>query len=422
MTNAVKYDAFDDYMFSEHWTYDPPGNTSRTVCGEPMEDACQDVFSMLFKKRWDYTNDAPDAVKAKLETLRNTEEYRTLRDTTTMRDGPAYEAARRLVMDYVDSAPADPNNEEAQRRERQAARSAAQRATKDAEEYEEMETLLGFGPGCQDENGDTIPPAQRIEGVRKFMRNSELRRIMKLAGRLINIAETSTQTETTRGVDKLVGVEVGDELNRVLPGELWVVEFPELFGLKLINKELQQYRYEGEKTKGRGPIVVCFDKSSSMGGSGIDYARAFLFGMAHIAGNQKRALYVIPFNATIESVKKLTTLPAFTEWLLSVRAQGGTNFDKPLRAAMDLIATTEKTADIVMLTDGDCEISTSVVEKVNKAREEGLKVLSICVGDKPRSLRGVSTEVLELSALLRGGELTDEAANASAQVYKGVMR
>jgi uncharacterized protein with von Willebrand factor type A (vWA) domain len=420
MPNAVKYDAFDEFVFDERWQYDPPPVPPGVGGCERFRDAGQDIFNTLFKKRVEYEESAPTGVKQYIDTLRETEEYRELRNTTVMRAGPAYEAARRLFQDYVAQADKSQGNEDRQRA-RIRSRYEMRGAIEAADQYEELENLVGLGPGQGDGEGPTSEDKIRL--MRSFLRNTELMRVMRLAGRMVNLADSAYQTETTRGVDKLVGIETGDNLNQMLPGELWMLEEPEFFLLKFSQKELTQYQYAATKTKGLGPIVVCVDKSGSMSGDNLDYARAFLFGMAHLADKQRRVLHVILFNSSAEAPYTFKLLSKFTEWITTIRATGGTNFNNPLNSALSLIRTQEKTADIVFITDGEADVSQPVAEAINTMREQSkLKVFGICVGASSSALAPISSEVVELQKLLASGVITDEARDAASNIYKGVLK
>lgn len=415
---AIRADAYDEYMFEEHWSFDPPPDRER-------KDACQDIFQAFFRKRWEFADDAPPDVKRYLEGLQQTEEYKTLREATVRKSGPSYEAALRIYGDYCATATQPPpTTPDQQRRQRQRMRDTVQRAEKAAEAYENMEELLGLGPGCTDEGGDMKPVKDRIRMVKKFLNNPELVRLMRLCGRVVNLAESSYKTDTCRGAEHMVGVERGDDLSRTLPGELWAVMEPKYFMTKFVEKTLLQYRFEGDVAKGRGPIVMCVDISGSMRGSSFDYARGVMFGLIHIAVKQQREIMILPFNTEVSQAYKVTSLAAFAEWVISVRPQGGTSFSKPLRRAMEIIATQDEKADIVFLTDGNADIAPALVEEIQKRREEKkLKVMSVSVDRdvNTATLASFSDEVITLDALLAGDGLTVEAANATTKIFQGVL-
>lgn len=425
--NAVKFDAFDEFRFAQHWQHDPPD--LRDEAKKKYRDGAQDIFSSLFKKRWEYADDAPKAPKDYIETLKSTEEYKALRESTTMKAGPAYAATKKLLAAYMNQVDTQQDkSEEGQRRARVSARQKLRDAADAADQYEEMEQLLGLGggdtPGPEGGTEEAPNSADKIALMKKFLENRELVRLLKVGGRVVNIADSALHNEITRGVAKLVGIEFGDDLNRIMPGELWALDAPEFFLYRYVQKDFQQYQYGAETVKGLGPLVLCLDKSSSMSSNNRwDYARAVLLGMIQIAHKQRRALYVIVFNGYADSPVKMRTVAQMAEWVMKLKNGGNTNFDKPLCVALEVITTQEKAADIVFLTDGDATISVTTAMRINKLRgDKLLKMFGVCVGDKPGSLVGVSDDVVTLDRLMSGDDLTDEARAATAKIFKGVIR
>ena len=88
----------------------------------------------------------------------------------------------------------------------------------------------------------------------------------------------------------------------------------------------------------------------------LTWAKALFLALARYAAVQNRALEVIWFSNGVTRVTRYEpgTTPVKLLQELRVTANGGTNFEKPLRRAVDSIRNSAqfRNADIVFLTDG----------------------------------------------------------------------
>lgn len=421
--NSVKNDAFDAFHFDERWAYDKP----RLADPKAYEEATQDIFSSLFRRKWSYTESPDPVMRDYLETFKSTEEYKHLRASTCGKVGPAYEAARNLVPMFAAKKAEEeqqrPDKSDAEKRTE--ARAQLREAQRKADEYEDIENMLGFGANAGTD-GEEFPSDAKIDLIKSFRDNPALMRLVRLAGRLINLAENTLHNETTRGVDKLVGVEYSDNLNRIMPGEMWMAAVPDYMLFKVVNKELMTLKYDGEKTKGFGPMVLLVDKSSSMNERGSDkwdYARALMFSIAHLAFAQRREIHIVMFNNSPETPFSPKGPAQLAQWMIKQRCGGGTNFDSVFFRASQIIHE-KPTADIIMLTDGEGSVSGKVKETLKKAKEEAsLKIFSLVCGCRvPSDLLELSNESMTVHQLLERDGLSSDAEKATRQIMQGVIR
>src|SRR5690606_18813718 len=141
--------------------------------------------------------------------------------------------------------------------------------------------------------------------------------------------------------------------------------------------------------KGRGPIVVCVDGSSSMDGNKEIWSKAVCLTILEIARRQRRKFGVIVFsskgsplrvfNSDLRegwSMKEVDILE-----LADYFPGGGTDFEDPLNKAVELLQMSKfKNGDIVFITDGECDVSDSwLSEFLDKKKELSFKVFSILI-------------------------------------------
>lgn len=243
------------------------------------------------------------------------------------------------------------------------AAAAAAAAKKEVEDCRDAASACGMGDGSDGSKLD----AKKLLAVHKRVKKSpNLRKIMEQAGRFRRVAQSKQRNKVTHGMDDIVGVTVGGEIERLLPAELSRLVLPELeldTLRRIVEREAQVRDHRGVEPAGKGPIVVVVDESGSMSGDKVETAKGLALAMAWIAKSQRRWCALIGFSGGTEGNTLL--LPptggwdeqAVLDWLEHFYG-GGTQLDVPLielptvtwPKIMDGGANRGKT-DILMLTD-----------------------------------------------------------------------
>jgi uncharacterized protein with von Willebrand factor type A (vWA) domain len=276
---------------------------------------------------------------------------------------------------------------------------AAQAAAEAADGMEGLAPGLGSTPAQHEQDGTA-----RMKLAERVSSDARLRRMMKLAGRLRRLASDGRKVRDELGADTLVGTTIGGDLPRALPTELGLLRHPRLRRVqlaKLADRRLQQYHVVGQVPKGRGPVVVLLDESGSMEGERSLWAAAVALACLGTAARERRACTIIGFNGAVRYVVRLdaqgtawrhevrnvaqaTAMGGCAEVALHVassRPEGGTQFAPPLLAALELEdGVTRERADLVLVTDGHAEAPTSVMERLQAAKLDGLRVFGLTVG------------------------------------------
>ena len=252
--------------------------------------------------------------------------------------------------------------------------------------------------------------------IDEMKNNPHIQALIKKMGRNY-ISEThKRQTKIPRASKSEVhGTHPSDDLMRLLPSELVNLDDDDLqmlFYAKLLEKNLITYQLSGvthetedeEYTNNQaitGPIVALLDTSGSMGGEPILKAKAALFAIATILKAENRHLYVVLFSDQgktsefrLEGREDLAELMQF----LNGGFGGGTDFETPLQKAIEIINTYDnyKKADILMLSDGDCQLSDAFAKKfaIQKQNSNCMAYSVLCNGK--RASDNFSDEVLVL--------------------------
>ncbi|MBW1878944.1 MAG: VWA domain-containing protein [Deltaproteobacteria bacterium] len=210
------------------------------------------------------------------------------------------------------------------------------------------------------------------------------------------------------GSEEVVGIRLGGDVANALPSELALLSDPEtedLFYQRLIEHRLISLELEGAGMDGvggwerRGPIIACIDTSGSMEGWAEMAAKALVLALCRRVLPQGRPVHLILFSGPRDQVELRLRkgLGGLEELLgfLSLGFHGGTDFDRPLTRAMELLEERELLrADVLVVTDGLARAGPGMVEAVQEAREgRGVRVWSVILGDDTYGVRAFSDQI-----------------------------
>jgi uncharacterized protein with von Willebrand factor type A (vWA) domain len=253
--------------------------------------------------------------------------------------------------------------------------------------------------------GDTIgtgqrtPPGQKLELGRRLAGNEKLKKLARMVGRMKFNALALRKKVFERSSEELLEVEQGDALHRLLPHELLSLHHPVLrkdFYRRFLDQELIQYSLRGVEEKGKGPMIVCLDGSSSMSGDKEIWSKAVTLTLLEIARKQRRLFRSICFSSADTPLQTLD-MNARDRYEIETKAVmdlaeyfpgGGTDFQKPLDAALDCLRQSRfKKGDIVFITDGECHVDPQWAENFRDEKERlGFSLFSVLIDMGPASL------------------------------------
>ncbi len=220
----------------------------------------------------------------------------------------------------------------------------------------------------------------------EMARNRKIAEMVEKLGKnyISEIKKKNVTRVDKMGHSEVFGIHQSDDLARMLPSELINLENEELeylFYSRYLEKRLLTYELIGkskvqkdEENREKGPVVACVDTSGSMDGIRILKAKALLLAVANILEKENRSLYVILFGASGETrelnIDKTEKNPEILKFLKQGFG-GGTDFITPLEKSMDIIESIEdyNKADILMITDGLCQISNDCKARIGEKRK-----------------------------------------------------
>ncbi len=247
--------------------------------------------------------------------------------------------------------------------------------------------------------GEKSPPGQKLELGRRLAGNEKLKKLARMVGRMKFHAQALRKKVFERSNEELLEVEQGDALHRLLPHEMLSLHHPVLrkdFYRRFLDQELIQYSLRGVEEKGKGPMIVCLDGSSSMSGDKEIWSKAVTLTLLEIARKQRRLFRSICFSSADTPLQVLDMNPrdryeVETKTIMDLAEYfpgGGTDFQKPLDAALACLRESRfKKGDIIFITDGECQVDPQWAENFREEKEQlGFSLFSILIDMGPASL------------------------------------
>ncbi len=263
---------------------------------------------------------------------------------------------------------------------RGALRAALVDAAKEIAEVTAAVTSIGGGPGVA-----SACSAPR-DAIRKALAsNPRLRSIANIAGRMKSAMRQKQRTKKAYTPEQIVDVELGAEINRLLPSEVMLLasEQTELLLMKrILERNALQYRLEGTERLDRGPVCLLVDGSGSMKGLRHEWAMGLALALMDLCAAQRRSFALVHFDQQVQKtyiVKGKVSLEQLIE-MVCYFSNGGTNFAPPLAWARKHIgeAPELQKADVILLTDGgggwDSEVS--------RLKEQGAAVYGVSIQER----------------------------------------
>jgi uncharacterized protein with von Willebrand factor type A (vWA) domain len=269
--------------------------------------------------------------------------------------------------------------------------------------------------------GEASPETlRRIELGRRLAQSPKLVELAALVGRFREQARALRRSRVPRRPSEIYAVSLGADPGRLLPAELALLRHPlaraDLLR-RLLEGRAQVYDLHGPDARGRGPLLVALDTSSSMTGAKELWSKAVALSLLHTARARRRAFEVIAFSGDDAPLVHFPLARAGggapDRRALAALAEhfpgGGTSFEKVLAAALERVRSgrlddpLRGKADLVLVTDGESSVSEPLRARLAAARRKGeLAILSVLVdvgAVRADAVRAVSDRVVSVREL-----------------------
>ncbi len=228
---------------------------------------------------------------------------------------------------------------------RNALRAAIDDATQDIQDGQSALALLGHSPTHS-------PPGVALELAKRVKSSPKLQDIIALAGKLTRTARAKRAARSEYARSEVVGVELTDDVSRLLGSELAMLNDPDMSDdllIRLTEKRALGFKMRGKEKLAKGPIVLMLDQSGSMLDNNKDtWAKAIALAIYDTARQDKRDFAVVLYNEGVIQATKVND-PATMLEIISSYPGGGTSYTAAMRKSLDLASSK---SDIVHITDG----------------------------------------------------------------------
>ena len=163
-------------------------------------------------------------------------------------------------------------------------------------------------------------------------------------------------------------------------------------------------------------MIVCLDGSSSMAGDKEIWSKAVTLTLLDIARRQRRRFRSICFSSAdmplqVLELNQAQRYDADMEQVFSLAEYfpgGGTDFQKPLQAALECLRKSRyRRGDVVFITDGECRVDAPWLAEFKAEKERlGFSIFSVLIdvgSNSPATLREFSDKVATVSQLTGEG-------------------
>ena len=241
--------------------------------------------------------------------------------------------------------------------------------------------------------GGERSPGEKLDLAARLYSNEKLRRLSRIVGSLKEEMLRGRRKSWSKRGSEVFDVATGNDIGRLIASELASLANLSLradFKKRLIEGNLLQYSLRDEK--GRGPMVICLDGSSSMEGNKELWSKGVCLTLLEIAKRERRKSSVVVFSSSGSPLRVFDTGPGGERsgWAMKEKdvfelagyfPGGGTNFEEPLQRALEILKGSKfRRGDIVFITDGEAGIGDAWLEGFKRERARlGFKVYSVLI-------------------------------------------
>ncbi len=268
------------------------------------------------------------------------------------------------------------------------------------------------------------------------MFNGSLRSYLDLIGRMSSSAWSPPSRTPSAAREDVRGVELGQDVGRLLGSEYIRFMDPRLAPLAYIDwaqKRLLQIEMEGDEPRGRGPILVAIDVSPSMedpcpgalrlppGTTLLRLAAIITVALIRIADVQKRPVFVLGFDKDVLWERYARNPSEALDTMLylagGLSIGNGTKFDPPLKRLIQESRKFEG-GDILFITDGQDTVGTQVAADLQQRRKQGLRLFTLLLAASHSDLNAFSDLSVPLREEADLKTLGEKIARAPAVKHK----
>ncbi|MEM0293081.1 MAG: VWA domain-containing protein [Saccharolobus sp.] len=276
---------------------------------------------------------------------------------------------------------------------KQANEKAISKAIEDANAVRSMQKIVG---GNSAGTGSALTFEGEIHEVLRLARNTEVKRLLEFLSGAPKLGSITKRRTVRFSKGELYGYEEGSDIERIVYSELALPDV--LFNLKLAEGQLLLYQKQIKETL--GPIYLLLDKSGSMDGEKILWAKAVALALYTRARRENRDFFLrffdnIPYPLIkVQKNAKSKDVIKMIEYIGKIRGGGGTDISRSIISACEDIKEghVKGVSEIILLTDGEDKIAETTVRR--SLKEANSQLISVMIRGDNADLRRVADRYL----------------------------
>ena len=276
---------------------------------------------------------------------------------------------------------------------KQANEKAISKAIEDANAVRSMQKIVG---GNSAGTGSALTFEGEIHEVLRLARNTEVKRLLEFLSGVPKLGSITKRRTVRFSKGELYGYEEGSDIERIVYSELALPDV--LFNLKLAEGQLLLYQKQIKETL--GPIYLLLDKSGSMDGEKILWAKAVALALYTRARRENRDFFLrffdnIPYPLIkVQKNAKSKDVIKMIEYIGKIRGGGGTDISRSIISACEDIKEghVKGVSEIILLTDGEDKIAETTVRR--SLKEANSQLISVMIRGDNADLRRVADKYL----------------------------
>ena len=299
-----------------------------------------------------------------------------------------------LIKELKQEGIEDDEGESGNSRDAQALNNALRRAiTKTSNEAEYVKKLNKIvDKGVEAGKGSRMDLVEDGAEVIKLARSANIIKLLDYLSLMPEIGRRIKKKFDRFSKGEFRGYEIGNSLERVVPTELVLPK--SYFRLKYLESKL--LLYEKVLPMIEGPVYVLTDKSGSMDGDKIKWAKATALALLMKSRNERREFYMRFFDSTPHSLIKISKsfrtgeILKLINYISKIGGSGGTDISNAIITACNDIKSgrVKGTSDIVIITDGEDNISDQSI--LRKLKASNSRLISVMISGENRDLERIS--------------------------------
>jgi uncharacterized protein with von Willebrand factor type A (vWA) domain len=283
---------------------------------------------------------------------------------------------------------------------RSALRESLKSVAQEVETMKKLERL--YTAGLQPGVGSEFDLEEDAEKVLKLAKTADVSKILEVLSLIPDVVRKTKKKYERFNRGEFNGYDLGSDLERLVPTQL---AFPREYIL-LSYVESKLLLYDKKISKSLGPLYLLIDKSGSMEGEKIEWAKATAIALLIKSRREVREFYLRFFDGAPHELIRVSRKASFSEFLSLVRnlarvkSGGGTDITKAIATACDDIigsGVVKRDSDVVVITDGEDTLSVTTLRR--KLRQANARLFSVMIQGDNKDLKVLSEKYLTVSTL-----------------------